>query len=84
MEKTQIALFNPLKEPLECEILDDNNQPHTYIIPPIDMAYFEPHIARIMEKRLIDSIINTRELGLNDIYNEEVMNEIKKEIHVEL
>ena len=84
MDKAKIPLFNPLSEPLECEILDDYNNPHTYTIAPLDIQYFEPHIAPLMEKRLIDSIINERELGLNEVYNDEIMNGIKAEIHVEI
>lgn len=83
-QNEQIPLYNPLQTTLDVAILDDKNVEHHYTIPSHDMAYFQPHIAKIMEKHLIDAIINERELGLNEVYNEEYMAEIKKEIHVEL
>ena len=75
------ALYNPLNKDFSYEILDDNNKPHTLFILSHEIAYFEDSEAAFMEKHLIDEIKNDREIGL---ISEAELNEIKKEINVEL
>lgn len=79
-----IALYNPTETTLEATLLNDNNEEVQYSIPSHEIGYFAPHIAPLIEKRLVDAVINERELGLNEIYNEEYMKKVKEEIRVEL
>lgn len=81
--ENELPLYNPLDIGVSYDIFDDNNTSNTFTIPSHEIAYFPPHIYKLMEKELINAIINERDLGLNEVYNEEFMNEIRKEIYVE-
>lgn len=74
-------LFNPLDHEFSYEILDNNNQPVMYIMPSLEISYFEEHIYPIMKKHLIDVISNERELGLYDM---EKLKQIESEVVVTL
>ena len=73
----KIPLYNPLLHDFTFEYLDDANVAHIYMMRPMELTYFDPPVARFMQKHLADAIYNERGPKKN---SEDDLKQIYKEI----
>ena len=75
------ALFNPLFSDFTWEYLNDNNQPTQATMPGYQISRFPVWLADLMEKHLIDHILNER--GIKTSYEVDRA-ELKEQIEIKL
>lgn len=77
-DMTPVSIFNPLDDDVVVKYLNDKNQEQTVVLGSIQMSTHPKYLADLLTKRLVDAIINDRNLGfLTEEEKLEIVNETK-------